>query len=144
MYLVGVAPVEHFMAAPAGHHPEDILPGAKTVIVCARRIANGTLEGPATAYHRAMEVSMAELDSVAGQVALFLEQNGGRAVPVPADEPYAHWEVDRLYGRGDISHKRAAQAAGFGPIGQELAVHHPAVWQPGAPGLDCHRCRASG
>ncbi len=124
-HLVGVAPVERFGAAPAGHHPEDILPGAKTVIVCARRIPSGTLEGPATAYHRSMQMVHVQLDFTAGQVALYLEQNGGRAVPVPADEPYAHWEAERSYGRGDLSHKHAAQAAGLGRLGKNSLLITP-------------------
>ncbi len=123
--LVGVAPVERFTGAPAGHHPEDILPGAKTVIVCARRIPSGALEGPATAYHRAMEVAHNHLDYVAAQVALWIEQNGGRAVPVPADEPYAYWEAERSYGRGDLSHKHAAEAAGLGRLGKNSLLITP-------------------
>lgn len=30
--LVGVAPVERFVNAPQGHKPEDLLPGARSVI----------------------------------------------------------------------------------------------------------------
>lgn len=62
MDLVGVASTDRFAQAPIGHHPEDILPGAKAVIVCARRIPNGVLDGPATAYHRAMELVHTRLD----------------------------------------------------------------------------------
>jgi len=116
--LVGVAPVERFDGAPAGHQPEDILPGARSVIACARRIPAGILDGPATSYQRAMDVIYDQLDLVACQVALFLEAEGGRAIPVPADEPYRHWEPERRYGRGDMSHKHAAQAAGLGRLGK--------------------------
>ncbi len=123
--LVGVAPAERFAAAPAGHHPEDILSGAKAVVACARRIPGGVLDGPATAYHRVMEVAHAQLDLMAGQVAAFIEQGGGRAIPVPADEPYAHWEADRRYGYGDLSHKHAAQAAGLGQIGKNSLLITP-------------------
>jgi epoxyqueuosine reductase len=123
--LVGVASVERFAEAPTGHHPEDILPGAKSVVVCARRIPGGVLDGPATAYQRAMDAAHAHLDLMAGQVAIFVEQGGGRAVPVPADEPYAHWEADRRYGRGDLSHKHAAQAAGLGRLGRNSLLITP-------------------
>lgn len=44
--LVGVAPVERFDAAPAGNQPEDILPGARAVVACARRIPYGELDSP--------------------------------------------------------------------------------------------------
>ncbi len=123
--LVGVASVDRFAAAPAGHHPEDLLPGARAVIACARRIPNGVLDGPATAYHRAMEIVHARLDFAAAQIALRLEQNGGRALPVPADEPYVHWEADRKYGRGDLSHKHAAEAAGLGRLGRNSMLITP-------------------
>ncbi len=123
--LIGVASTDRFAEAPLGHHPQDILPGAKAVIACARRIPNSVLDGPATTYHRAMEIVHTQLDFAAAQIALLLEQNGGRAIPVPADEPYRHWEADRKYGRGDLSHKHAAQAAGLGRLGKNSMLITP-------------------
>lgn len=116
--LIGVASVDRFGEAPSGHHPGDILTGAKSVVSCARRIPRGVLYGPATAYDRAMGAVHSRLDHLAGEIALFLEKMGGRAIPVPSDEPYRHWEEERLYGRGDLSHKHAAQAAGLGKLGK--------------------------
>jgi epoxyqueuosine reductase QueG len=58
------------------------------------------------------------LDLIAHRIARYLEETGARAVPVPADEPYRHWEPERLYGRGDLSHRHAAQAAGLGALGK--------------------------
>jgi epoxyqueuosine reductase QueG len=123
--LVGVASVERFNGAPMGHQPEDILPGAKAVIACAWRIPAGTLNGPATAYHRAMEVIHAQLDLLACRIALYLDLENGRAIPVPADEPYRYWEPERRYGRGDLSHKHAAQAAGLGRLGKNSLLITP-------------------
>ena len=158
--LVGAAPVRRFVEAPVGHHPEDILPGAKAVVACARRIPAGALDGPSTAYHRMMEVVHTWLDDLACRVALFLEEGGGRAVPVPSDEPYRHWDAEKVYGRGDLSHKHAAQAAGLGRLGRnsllitpqfgnrvelvsvvtdlELASDPVIDWEPCPP--DCSRC----
>jgi epoxyqueuosine reductase len=123
--LVGVASVDRFEAAPKGHCPNDILPEARAVIVCAKRIPNGSLEGPATSYHHTMDILHAQLDQIACQVALFLEQEGGMAIPVPSDEPYYHWDAENLYGRGDISHKHAAQAAGLGRLGKNSLLITP-------------------
>ncbi len=106
--LVGMASADRFEGAPVGHHPDDILPGARAVVVGARRIPNSVLDGPATSYHHAMGVAHAQLDFAAAQIALFLEERGGRAIPVPSDEPYAHWEADRNYGCGDLSHNHTA------------------------------------
>ena len=123
--LVGVASVDRFEEAPEGHRPEDILPQARAVVAFAKRMPNGPLEGPATSYHHTMSVLHAQLDLIASQVAIFLEQEGGLAVPVPADEPYDHWEAERLYGRGDLSHKHAAQAAGLGRLGKNSLLITP-------------------
>lgn len=123
--LIGVAPVDRFIEAPSGHHPQDILPGAKSVVSCAQRIPLGVLYGPATSYDRTMGVVHSRLDHLACEIALFLEENGGRAIPVPSDEPYRHWEEERLYGRGDLSHKHAAQAAGLGKLGKNSLLITP-------------------
>jgi len=44
MDSVGVAPVSAFAGEPEGHRPEDILPGAKSVVVFTRRIPDGTIQ----------------------------------------------------------------------------------------------------
>lgn len=123
--LVGVASDDRFGEAPEGHRPWDILSGARAVVVCGVRIPGGTLEGPATAYHNAMTVAHGRLDRTAALVAVFLETHGARAVPVPADEPYRHWEAGRAYGRGDLSHKHAAVAAGLGWLGKNSLLIAP-------------------
>lgn len=116
--LVGVACAGSFENAPEGHKPEDILSGAKTVVVCAKRIPKSIMESPSTAYHRVMEVVHDQLDKLALKITLFLEQNGIKAVPVPSDVPYRYWNEKKQHGRGDLSHKHAAQAAGLGKIGK--------------------------
>ncbi len=123
--LVGAASVERFLEAPAGHKPGDLLAGAKSVIACAQRIPGSTLVGPAAVYHRAMEVIHMKLDQLAFKIALFLENTGGRALPIPSDEPYHHWEPKKNYGRGDLSHKHAAQAAGLGKLGKNSLLITP-------------------
>ena len=123
--LVGVAPVERFEGAPADHHPADILPGAKSVVVCARPIPSGAFDGPATSYQIVMDAVHLQLDLLASQVALFLERESGKAIPVPSDEPYRHWDAERSYGRGDLSHKHAAQAAGLGKLGKNSLLIAP-------------------
>lgn len=124
-YLAGIAPVDRMDGAPAGHHPADILPGARSVVVCAAPIPTGAMDGPATSYQIAMDTVHLRLDIMATQLALFLEKDGRRAIPVPSDDPYRHWEADRNYGRGDLSHKHAAQAAGLGILGKNSILIAP-------------------
>jgi epoxyqueuosine reductase QueG len=117
--LVGTASVSRFDGAPDGHKPEDILPDAKTVIVLAKRIPNGVvMDGPATSYHNMMIIFYDQLDLIAHEMAIYIEQQGGVAIPVPSDDPYYDWNPDKVHGRGDLSHKHAAQAAGLGKLGK--------------------------
>jgi epoxyqueuosine reductase QueG len=72
-----------------------------------------------------MDAVHLQLDLLATQMALFLERAGGKAIPVPSDEPYRHWDAERSYGRGDLSHKHAAQAAGLGKLGKNSLLIAP-------------------
>lgn len=124
--LVGIAPVNRFHEAPEGHRPTDILAEGKTVIVCAKKIPESVLtSGPATSYHQTMVVLHNQLDIIAYEVAAFVEKCGGKAIPIPADEFHFDWNQERLHGRGDLSHKHAAQAAGLGKLGKNSLLIAP-------------------
>lgn len=124
--LVGIASISRFDRAPDGHKPEDILSDAKTVIVFAKRIPNGVvMDGPATSYHNMMIIFYNQLDLIAYETAIYIEQQGGVAIPVPSAEPYYDWNPDKLHGRGDLSHKHAAQAAGLGRLGKNSLLITP-------------------
>jgi len=45
--LVGVAPVERFDGAPQGHHPRNLLPGARSVLTFGMRILDRVMDWPA-------------------------------------------------------------------------------------------------
>jgi len=124
--LVGIAPVDRFHEAPEDHRPTDILPDARTVVVCAKRIPESVVMGePATSYHQMMTVLTNQLDLIAFEVATYVEKQGGKAIPVPSDDPYYDWDQERRHGRGDLSHKHAAQAAGLGKLGKNSLLITP-------------------
>lgn len=117
--LVGITSVDRLEGAPEGHKPEDILPNAKSVVVCAKRIPNTVvMGGPATSYHNMMRLLETQLDFIAYAIAIFAERQGGLAIPVSSDRPYYDWDPETFHGRGDLSHKHAAQAAGLGRLGK--------------------------
>ena len=121
--LVGIASNQRLQDAPKGHKPTNLLSSAQSVIVCAKRFPNTLVEqGPATSYHKMMTVLDFLLDSIAYKIAVFLEQQGGLAIPVPADSPYTDWDAKNLHGRGELSHKHAAQAAGLGRLGKNYIL----------------------
>ena len=49
-HLVGVAPVERFAGAPRGHHPADLLPGARSVISVGVRSFQSVLNSHAFGF----------------------------------------------------------------------------------------------
>ncbi len=124
--LVGIAPVSRFSGALDNHKPENLLSDARTVIVCAKRFPNSVvMGGPATSYRNMMTISYNQLDLIAYKTAIYIEQRGGIAIPVPASEPYYDWNPDEVHGRGDLSHKHAAQAAGLGRLGKNSLLITP-------------------
>ncbi len=66
-----------------------------------------------------------QLDIIAYEVAIYIEEQGGVAIPIPSDEPYYDWNPDKVHGRGDLSHKHAAQAAGLGRLGKNSLLITP-------------------
>ena len=124
--LVGIASINRLEEAPDGHKPQDILSSAKSVIVFANRNPNSlVIEGTATSYHNMMITFYNKLDLIANDAANYIEQRGGKAIPIPADDPYKDWNPDKVHGRGDISHKHAAQAAGLGRLGKNSLLITP-------------------
>ena len=134
-HLVGVAPADRFQGAPQGHHPTDLLRGAKSVVVVAHRFPLGLLEGgrfgneselvqdeeerwalrtqvfsPGGAGFFYPTVNQ-QLQLIAIQVALFLEDHGHLAVPLPAS---GHRASNRY---ALFSHRHAAVLAGLGEFG---------------------------
>lgn len=117
--LVGVAPVDRFVGAPRGFHPLDVYPGARTVLVFAVRLPAGILHsGSCVPYSHANDVAVRRADDLAYGLSLWLEDRGVHAVPVPSDDPYEHWEVDRQHGQAILSLRHAAALAGLGRLGR--------------------------
>ncbi len=109
--LVGVAPVERFEGAPAGHGPKDFVPNAKSVIVVGVKVPDAIVEydrypqhftgKPWFAASSASSLNWAiatrenlyfmmghgvqdmHLNDMATRIALLLEKNDYRALPTP-------------------------------------------------------------
>ncbi len=128
--LVGVAPADRFVEAPAGHKPEDILPGARSVIVFAFLMLESTFMSPnprvyVLRYHQLREMSQ----NSGYKVCHFLERRGHYAANLPATAPMT---VEDKILFADFSYRHAAVQAGLGEIGwNQLLVtpkYGPRVW----------------
>ncbi|KLU63809.1 hypothetical protein DEAC_c42650 [Desulfosporosinus acididurans] len=102
--LVGVASVERFDGAPSGFHPTDIMPETKSVVVIAKKISDQLVCGSlGTAYTNTFQAILRRLDYIASDVAVFVEKVGGKAIPIPADDPYNYWDEENHRGMRDLS-----------------------------------------
>jgi epoxyqueuosine reductase QueG len=113
--LVGIASVERFKRAPEGRRPTDILPTARSVIVGAVHILDSVCDDlPETRYEYTNQfyVLNGTLGGGSTKVARLLEDQGYRALPVPAAYPRINKEM-----MGIFSHRHAAVLAGLGEFG---------------------------
>jgi len=121
--LCGVASMDRFDDAPAGFGPRDIYPDCRSVVVVAKRVPRGVLQAKSCVpYTQFSRLTNQEVDRLTGMLGLALEDLGMTAVPVPADDPYEHWEPDRMYGRGILSMRHAAHLAGLGVLGRNTLL----------------------
>lgn len=129
-HLVGVASIDRFGGAPKGHHPTDLLPGAKSVVSIAMRFFQSTLECDKfgvdselipkeelwevqqTVFGFMYDTLNMHLQGIGVQIAHFLAEKGYKSLPLPAG--------GRKVGAGRyafFSHRHAAVLAGLGEIG---------------------------
>ena len=113
--LVGVANVERFEDAPEGRRPGDILPTARSVVVGVVHILDSVCDDlPETRYEYTNQfyVLNGTLGTASLRVARLLEDQGYRAIPIPAAYPRINREL-----MGIFSHRHAAVLAGLGEFG---------------------------
>jgi epoxyqueuosine reductase QueG len=121
--LCGIAPVERFSGAPKGFHPADICAECRAVIVFAKRLPSAVLAATGCVpYTRANDQAVPEVDSISFHAALRLEDLGLRSVVIPSDDPYEHWEPERMHGRGILSLRHAGWLAGLGVLGRSTLL----------------------
>jgi epoxyqueuosine reductase QueG len=133
--LVAVAPLERFEGAPKGHKPEDILPGARSVVAMAKRIPLPIVKSiPSPYYDRFGYHDLnAHLRELTYNVSVFIEDLGfeafpldpsiedkGREVQILGEEPEPKIKIF-----GDFSHRHAAVAAGLGEFAASSMVVVP-------------------
>lgn len=122
MSVCGIASVDRFKEAPAGHHPCDILPGCKSVIMIGMRLLDGAIQ----ANFRAFEDGRWDLKGLYGtygystlpnfaltyacySIAQFIEQKTGACATPLSTGPMTNGI--------QISLRHAAVAAGLGEFG---------------------------
>ena len=128
--LFGVAPVERWAEAPQGYKPEDILPGARNVIVYAFPMLESTFKSPNPRIYVLRYHQLREMTQNSGyKVCHFLERRGYDAVNLPGTAPLS---LEKKILFSDFSYRHAAVLAGLGEIGwNQLLItpqYGPRVW----------------
>jgi epoxyqueuosine reductase QueG len=118
--LCGFANIDRFADAPEGFSPKDIFADCKSVISFAVALPKGlTQVSPRLIYGHYNNVSKDELDRIAFLASKQLEADfRSTAIPLPSDTPYEYWDSENMEGRGLLSMKHIALAAGLGTIGK--------------------------
>ncbi|MGI5970925.1 MAG: hypothetical protein ACOX7P_04275 [Oscillospiraceae bacterium] len=126
MDMIGIANVERFSEAPEGTRPEDVLPGAKSVIVFAVHIPDGLVDSlPSPSYQAQGYIVLTEmLNELGFKLAVFLERKGYKTLPIPASYNVksrtisGEWPNVKIESLATFSHRHAAEKAGLGRIGK--------------------------
>lgn len=147
VYLFGVAPVSRFNGAPAGHHPRDFLPSARSVISIGVPIPRGVLRYRQMLRQAAFvpvetrgeilqcyfytgagyETINSLLEQVSLRLANYLENKGFTSLYFPVTYGGVFRKIQRLTlgGRGIFSMRHAAVRAGLGEFGLNNLVVTP-------------------
>ncbi len=118
--LVGFARVDGIQWGYPPRPAEDLLPGAKTVVVFAAALLQGALECPrgTKGAIKDSQVAYDRVQNAGAAVGRYLERNNYPSYFPPASLPtdaYKQKEGDRF--AGEFSHRQAAIAAGVGVKG---------------------------
>lgn len=121
--LCGIAPVGRFEDAPEGFHPADIYGKAKSVIVFAKRLpGEAVFASSCVPYTHVNAMVTLEVDMMGIEYCRQLEARGMKAVPIPSDDPYEHWEPSRSRGQAVLSMRHAGHLAGLGVLGRNTLL----------------------
>ncbi|MCM8807075.1 MAG: hypothetical protein ABIM58_02950 [candidate division WOR-3 bacterium] len=132
--IVGIGSIERFKNAPKRMSPEDLLPSAKSVIVCGIHHLDASVElggeptphniGP---YGSQSSVMNPKLDDISFLMAKFLENKGYDTLPIVSSNiwRYKGYKDLKIHFAPDIAHRYAAVACGLGEIGWSGLFLHP-------------------
>ncbi|HPI86703.1 MAG TPA: hypothetical protein PLR01_10040 [Bacteroidales bacterium] len=119
----GIADAARFDDAPKGFQPRDIYSKCHSVIVFLKRLPVEVLRsGNPVVYTHTAGFLYRELDRIGMELCYRLEKEGIHPVPVPTDDPYMHWEPERMHGMGILSMRHSARNAGLGILGRNTLL----------------------
>jgi epoxyqueuosine reductase QueG len=161
--VLGFASASEMAGERPGHRPEDLLPGAQSLICFGLPVPQGVYRTPTYTLEtvwRSQNLNYRRLDTLSMRIAALLEENGERAVPIYGCQPMG------VNGRGQVegylNQIEMARVTGIGVVGKNgLLIHsrygarlmlggvvttadlprerYPEIDEPGCP-PDCRIC----
>jgi len=161
--VMGFGPASALANEPPGHRPQDLLPGARSLICFGLPVPRGVYRTPAYPLEtvwRSQNLNYRRLDTLSLRLAALLEGTGAAAVPIYGCQPM---DVNsRGQVTGYLNQIQMGRATGIGVVGKNgLLVHshygarlmlggvvtsadlparrYPEIDEPGCP-PDCRIC----
>lgn len=114
--LCGIADADRFIEAPPGHHPTDMLPDCRSVIVVASRFPTDQLDVVGDAYTVARDNMREKMNQIAVRLSAWINSLGLKSQEVLAAGRITREADGRI--RDQLSLKHAGMLAGLGKIGR--------------------------
>jgi epoxyqueuosine reductase QueG len=161
--VLGFGPASEMAGELPGHRPEDLLPGAQSLICFGLPVPPGAYRTPTYTQEtvwRSQNLNYRRLDTLSMRIAALLEENGAQAVPIYGCLPMGVNERGQVVGY--LNQIRMGEVTGIGVIGKNgLLIHsrygarlmlggvvttanllpgsYPEINEPGCP-PDCRIC----
>jgi epoxyqueuosine reductase QueG len=117
--VFGVGPASPMASEKPGHRPEDLLPGAQSLICFGIPVPCGVYQMPtygSDTVWRSQNLHYRRLDTLSIRFAALLEENGERAVPIYGCMPLGMNEKGTVVGY--LNQIRMGEVTGIGVIGK--------------------------
>ncbi|MGD8456391.1 MAG: 4Fe-4S double cluster binding domain-containing protein [Anaerolineales bacterium] len=123
--VLGIGPASRMSNEPIGHKPEDLLPGAESLICFGIPVPDAVYKTPnytLESIWRSQNIYYRRLDTLSLRIATLLEENGKRAIPIFGCLPMGINERGEVVGY--LNQIKMGEVTGIGIIGRNgLLIH---------------------
>jgi epoxyqueuosine reductase QueG len=124
--VLGFGPASDMADELPGHRAEDLLPGAESLVCFGLPVPQAVYRTPTYTLEtvwRSQNLNYRRLDILSMRIAVLLEENGARAVPIYGCMPLGVGDRGQVVGY--LNQIRMGEATGIGIIGKNGLLIHP-------------------